>query len=216
MITVSSSDNPPQISPNHDSEGHQNSLNPDSTLELPKPKEAPQIHVTAEKESSPVSAPAIGKALPSGASETHTTTSTTTASTTPGDVDSTETNLPAESAKPTDMSNANDNITAQQPSPAAESTLSSDVNSGNEFTAAPGTSPTAAAQENGNADSTATTNINSEAPTTTPSPLTDPPISKIAPTMKNKANADSSVSPVWMRTAAPLLIVAVLFSVTVY
>ncbi|ORC80611.1 uncharacterized protein TM35_001531010, partial [Trypanosoma theileri] len=65
------------ISSNHDSDGDQNSLSPDSTLELPKPKEAPQIHVKAEKEeSSPVSAPAIGKALPSGASETLTTTST--------------------------------------------------------------------------------------------------------------------------------------------
>ncbi|ORC84278.1 uncharacterized protein TM35_000471730 [Trypanosoma theileri] len=209
MITISS---------NHDSDGHQNSLSPDSTLELPKPKEAPQIHVTAEKEeSAPVSAPAIGKALPSGASETHTTTSTTTASTTPRDVDSTQTNLPAESAKPTDNSNVNDSITAQQPSPAAESTLSSDGNSRNELTAAPGTSPTTDSQENGNADSLNTTNINSEAPTTTPSPLTDPPISKIAPTMQKPANVDSSVSPVWMRTAAPLLIVAVLlFSVTVY
>ncbi|ORC84243.1 uncharacterized protein TM35_000471380, partial [Trypanosoma theileri] len=122
-----------------------------------------------------------------------------------------------ESAKPTDMSNVNDSITAQQPSPAAESAVPSDGNSGNEVTAAPGTSPTAAAQENGNADSTATiTNTNSEAPTTTPSPLTDPPISKIAPTMQMKGNVDSSVSPLWMRTAAPLLIVVVLFSVTLY
>ncbi|ORC83706.1 uncharacterized protein TM35_000601370 [Trypanosoma theileri] len=37
-----------------------------------------------------------------------------------------------------------------------------------------------------------------------------------ATTVKNKANVDSSVSPVWMRTAAPLLMVAVLFSATVY
>ncbi|ORC81197.1 uncharacterized protein TM35_001271030 [Trypanosoma theileri] len=217
MITVSSSDHPPQISPNHDSDGHQNSLTPDSTLELPKPKEAPQIHVAAEKkESAPVSAPAKGKALPSGASETLTTTSTTTALTTPRDIDSTQTSSPAESAKPTDMSNVNDSITAQQPSPAAESAVPSDVNSGNEFNAAPGTSPTADSQENGNADSP-TTNINSEAPTTTLSPLTDPPISKIAPTMQMKGNVDSSsVSPVWMRTAAPLLMVALLVSATVY
>ncbi|ORC84534.1 uncharacterized protein TM35_000431020 [Trypanosoma theileri] len=58
-----------------------------------------------------------------------------------------------------------------------------------------------------------------EAPTTTPSPVpvTDTQISSVASTVqKNKVNADSSVSPVWMRTAAPLLIVVVLFSFTVY
>ncbi|ORC90645.1 uncharacterized protein TM35_000084430 [Trypanosoma theileri] len=58
----------------------------------------------------------------------------------------------------------------------------------------------------------------SEAPTTTPSPVSvpDTQINNISPTMQNKANVDSSVSPVWMRTAAPLLIVSVLFSFTVY
>ncbi|ORC81596.1 uncharacterized protein TM35_001111020 [Trypanosoma theileri] len=65
-----------------------------------------------------------------------------------------------------------------------------------------------------------TENTTSEAPTTTPSPVPVPneEISTIiASTVQtNKANVDSSVSPVWMRTAAPLLIVAVLFSVTVY
>ncbi|ORC88753.1 uncharacterized protein TM35_000151840 [Trypanosoma theileri] len=40
--------------------------------------------------------------------------------------------------------------------------------------------------------------------------------SSAATTVKNKANVDSSVSLVWMRTAAPLLIVVVLFSATVY
>ncbi|ORC83473.1 uncharacterized protein TM35_000681050 [Trypanosoma theileri] len=59
-------------------------------------------------------------------------------------------------------------------------------------------------------------NTTTEAPTTTPSPVTGTEISNIASAVKNKANVDSSVSPVWMRTAAPLLIVAVLFSVTVY
>ncbi|ORC83707.1 uncharacterized protein TM35_000601380 [Trypanosoma theileri] len=58
-----------------------------------------------------------------------------------------------------------------------------------------------------------------EAPTTIPSLSSVPSaeISSITSTMKNnKANVDNSVNPVWMRTAAPLLIVAVLFSVTVY
>ncbi|ORC81507.1 uncharacterized protein TM35_001141020 [Trypanosoma theileri] len=60
-------------------------------------------------------------------------------------------------------------------------------------------------------------NTTTETPTTTPSPLPESKISSnIASTMQMKANADSSVSPVWMRTAAPLLIVAVLFSATVY
>ncbi|ORC83981.1 uncharacterized protein TM35_000521250 [Trypanosoma theileri] len=51
-----------------------------------------------------------------------------------------------------------------------------------------------APQENGNDDSTATN---------TPSPSTDAPSS-------TTANADSSFSSVWMRTTAPLLIVAAL------
>ncbi|ORC82228.1 uncharacterized protein TM35_000961070, partial [Trypanosoma theileri] len=61
-----------------------------------------------------------------------------------------------------------------------------------------------------------TTNTTTEAPTNTPSPVPNSEINKIAPTMQMKTNVDSSVNPVWMRTAAPLLIVVVLFSVTVY
>ncbi|ORC81935.1 uncharacterized protein TM35_001021000, partial [Trypanosoma theileri] len=61
-------------------------------------------------------------------------------------------------------------------------------------------------------------NTTTEAPTTTPSPVpvTDTETNTITSNVKKNANADSSVSPVWMRTAAPLLIVAVLFSATVY
>ncbi|ORC83637.1 uncharacterized protein TM35_000621110 [Trypanosoma theileri] len=82
-------------------------------------------------------------------------------------------------------------------------------------------SPATAVSE-GNVDASAatTTNTNTttEAPTTTPSPVAapNPEISTIASALQNKANVDSSVSPVWMCTAAPLLIVAVLFSATVY
>ncbi|ORC83514.1 uncharacterized protein TM35_000671200, partial [Trypanosoma theileri] len=60
-----------------------------------------------------------------------------------------------------------------------------------------------------------------EAPTTTlsSSPVPNTEInSSIAPIVQKNANAnvDSSVNPVWMRTAAPLMIVVVLFSATVY
>ncbi|ORC83674.1 uncharacterized protein TM35_000601050 [Trypanosoma theileri] len=61
-----------------------------------------------------------------------------------------------------------------------------------------------------------TANTVSDAPTTTPSTVPNAEITSIASNMQNKANVDSSVSPVWMRTAAPLLIMVVLFSVTVY
>ncbi|ORC88673.1 putative titin [Trypanosoma theileri] len=61
-------------------------------------------------------------------------------------------------------------------------------------------------------------NTTTEAPTTTPSPVPVPnaEINTIASTVTNKANVDSSISPVWMRTAAPLMILVVLFSATVY
>ncbi|ORC81504.1 uncharacterized protein TM35_001151110 [Trypanosoma theileri] len=64
-----------------------------------------------------------------------------------------------------------------------------------------------------------TENTTTEAPTTTPSPAPVPNTqinNTITSTLQNKANGDSSISPVWMRTAAPLLIVAVLFSATMY
>ncbi|ORC84042.1 uncharacterized protein TM35_000511430 [Trypanosoma theileri] len=61
-------------------------------------------------------------------------------------------------------------------------------------------------------------NTTTEAPTTTPSlvPVTDPQINNITSTVQTKASADSSVSSVWMSTAAPLVIVVVLFTATVY
>ncbi|ORC84539.1 uncharacterized protein TM35_000431070 [Trypanosoma theileri] len=61
-------------------------------------------------------------------------------------------------------------------------------------------------------------NTTTEAPTTTPSPVpvNDTQINTIASTVQKKANADSSINPVWIRTAASLLIVAVLVSATVY
>ncbi|ORC84084.1 uncharacterized protein TM35_000501380 [Trypanosoma theileri] len=71
-------------------------------------------------------------------------------------------------------------------------------------------------QETTSTTPASTENTNTDASATTPSPVPNAEISNIASTVKNKANVDSSISPVWMRTAAPLLIVAVLVSVTVY
>ncbi|ORC83654.1 uncharacterized protein TM35_000621280 [Trypanosoma theileri] len=73
-------------------------------------------------------------------------------------------------------------------------------------------------QETNTTTPPSTENTTAEAPTTTSSPVANAVITNIASTVKNKGNADSSssISPVWMRTAAPLLIVAVLVSVTVY
>ncbi|ORC92403.1 uncharacterized protein TM35_000031560 [Trypanosoma theileri] len=107
---------------------------------------------------------------------------------------------PGSSNNTGDNSVPGDNNTPQQPS--SEGT-----------TAVPGS------QENTTTTPPSTENTVSEAPTTTASPVPVPnaEITSIASAVqKNKANADSSVSPVWMRTAAPLLIVVVLFSFTVY
>ncbi|ORC83786.1 uncharacterized protein TM35_000571140 [Trypanosoma theileri] len=72
-------------------------------------------------------------------------------------------------------------------------------------------------QETNTTTPPSTENTTTEAPTETPSPVPNPEINTFASTVqKNKGNVDSSLSPVWMRTAAPLLIVAVLFSATVY
>ncbi|ORC81282.1 uncharacterized protein TM35_001231020 [Trypanosoma theileri] len=121
---------------------------------------------------------------------------------------------PPESTPPTQGNQGSSNNTG-------DNTTTGDSNTTQETSPAEASTTNAtASQENGNADSTATnTNTTTEAPTTTPSPVpvTDPQISSIAPTvLRNKASVDSSISPVWMRTAAPLLIVAVLFSVTLY
>ncbi|ORC84087.1 uncharacterized protein TM35_000501410, partial [Trypanosoma theileri] len=73
-------------------------------------------------------------------------------------------------------------------------------------------------QENNSTTLPSPENTTTEAPTTTTlPPVTDTQISTIPPNMQMKGNTDSSsVSSVWMCTAAPLLMVAVLFSATVY
>ncbi|ORC83357.1 uncharacterized protein TM35_000741040 [Trypanosoma theileri] len=105
---------------------------------------------------------------------------------------------------------------ASNPSPpqdqSAESTTSSKANddtSLNSSLPTETTSTTPASPEN----------TTTEAPTTTPSPVPVPNAeisSNITSTvLNNKTNVDSSVNPVWMHTAAPLLIMAVWFSATV-
>ncbi|ORC81014.1 uncharacterized protein TM35_001331010, partial [Trypanosoma theileri] len=59
-------------------------------------------------------------------------------------------------------------------------------------------------------------NTTTEAPTTTPSHVPNSEINTITTTVQNKANVDSSINTLWMRTTAPLLVVIVLFSFTVY
>ncbi|ORC84091.1 uncharacterized protein TM35_000501450 [Trypanosoma theileri] len=91
-----------------------------------------------------------------------------------------------------------DSTTNKQPSPASTTAVS-----GSEETNSTTTPPSSE-------------NTTTETPNTTPSPSPNVEINTIASTVKKNANADSSVSPVWMRTAAPLLIVVVLFSATLY
>ncbi|ORC84256.1 uncharacterized protein TM35_000471510 [Trypanosoma theileri] len=71
-------------------------------------------------------------------------------------------------------------------------------------------------QETNSTTQPSTENTTTEAPTPTPSSVPNAEINNITSNVENKANVDSSISPVWMRTAAPLLIVAVLVSVAVY
>ncbi|ORC83797.1 uncharacterized protein TM35_000571250 [Trypanosoma theileri] len=102
------------------------------------------------------------------------------------------------------------------PNNTSDNTAHGDGNPSNQSSAA--TSVTAApdTKETNTTTPPSTENTTTEAPTTTPSPVPNTEINTIASTVQKKANVDSSVSPVWMRTAAPLLIVVVLFSATVY
>ncbi|ORC84253.1 uncharacterized protein TM35_000471480 [Trypanosoma theileri] len=174
---------------------------------------------------------------PEAASEARTTLSKPTAISTAREVNSNHDQSQTPSENATVNSNTNDGNPSQNHSPTETSTLTT-PNPTQQSAAAPGTTGTEGSHENANADSTATTKTNSEAPIT-PSPQANAEISRtpteapttnstipslvpnaeintIVPTLQKKANVDSSVSPVWVRTAAPLLIVAVLFSVTVY
>ncbi|ORC84397.1 uncharacterized protein TM35_000451350 [Trypanosoma theileri] len=125
-----------------------------------------------------------------------------------------------------EASNNPANNSTPQESAAAPQSNNEGSNAGNSGSAADSqenTSTTLPSSENTTTEAPTTTpspsteNTTTEAPTTTTSPLPKPEINTIASTVQKEANVDSSsIGPVWMRTAAPLLIVAVLFSFTVY
>ncbi|ORC83760.1 uncharacterized protein TM35_000581230, partial [Trypanosoma theileri] len=143
---------------------------------------------------------------------------------TPGNSNPTEQSPAA--AVPTATESSNENDTTSQPSPAntaseeSTATPSRDSNLNQQSTATDDVTAAPNSHETNTTTPASPENNVTEAPTTTPSPVPVPNTeisSNIASTVqKNKANADSSVSPVWMRNAAPLLIVAMLFSVTMY
>ncbi|ORC84389.1 uncharacterized protein TM35_000451270 [Trypanosoma theileri] len=132
------------------------------------------------------------------------TTAPTTEAQSPERVNSNQTETQSDSETPPDNSNVNPGNASQNPSPATENTAATNA------TATTGSEET-------NTTTPPNTDNSVEAPTTTSIPsVPNAEINTIASTVQKKANVDSSVSPVWMRTAAPLLIVAVLFSATVY
>ncbi|ORC83140.1 uncharacterized protein TM35_000771020 [Trypanosoma theileri] len=117
-----------------------------------------------------------------------------------------------------DNTKENSDVKEGIPANRSPSEVSSTADTQGTVTSTPVTANTDAETPNTPATTPPTTENTVEAPTTTPSPavVIDPKISNIASTVQKKANVDSTVSPVWMRTAAPLLSVAVLFFFTVY
>ncbi|ORC90041.1 uncharacterized protein TM35_000103090 [Trypanosoma theileri] len=108
----------------------------------------------------------------------------------------------------------NDNATLGVSTDSPESTNPSQASN----TTAPNSTSGEDSQETNSTTLPSAENTTTEAPTTTPSPLPNADINTntITSTVQKKANVDSSINSVWMRTTAPLLIVAVLFSVNVY
>ncbi|ORC88750.1 uncharacterized protein TM35_000151810 [Trypanosoma theileri] len=134
-------------------------------------------------------------------SENTPTNSSETSSTTPPRPENTVSEAPTTTPSPAPV-----NVTAAE---SQENNSTTQPSSENTTTEAPAATPSPVPNAEIN-------NTLTEAPTTTPSPSLVPnaDINTIASTVQKKANADSSVSPVWVRV--PLLIVALLFSVTVY
>ncbi|ORC90643.1 uncharacterized protein TM35_000084410 [Trypanosoma theileri] len=157
---------------------------------------------------------------PSGSPEAETNTQdardkSTEQSQPQGSTPATENNKGASSSTADKSTPSDGNLNQQSPS-TVDVTVTPDTQG--TVTSTPVTTNTDAETPNTPATTPPTTENTVEAPTTTPSPavVIDPKISNIASTVQKKANVDSTVSPVWMRTAAPLLIVAVLFFFTVY
>ncbi|ORC84072.1 uncharacterized protein TM35_000501260 [Trypanosoma theileri] len=125
--------------------------------------------------------------------------------------------------EPTESSKISHNVEVPQgdqvkPSNTADNTTAGNSNPNQPSPEAAGATAASDSQETISTTPSSPENNVSDAPTTTPStvPVPNPEIITIASALQNKANVDSSISPVWMRTAAPLLIVVVLFSATVY
>ncbi|ORC84391.1 uncharacterized protein TM35_000451290 [Trypanosoma theileri] len=188
----------------------------------------PSVPAVGEPESTPVVTTATDP-LPTKAAESHSTPEGSTESertenpptrehSTEG-VDTKQTNPQTQSENTTTSSEETNTTTppstentvseVSTATPSRDSNLTTQSTATDDVTAAPNST------ETNTTTPQSTENTTTEALTNTPSPVPDPQISNIAPTVQNKANVDSSVSPVWICTAAPLLIVAVLFSVTV-
>ncbi|ORC80671.1 uncharacterized protein TM35_001501010 [Trypanosoma theileri] len=129
---------------------------------------------------------------------------------------SSQSSLQSQSENNGENSPRNDDNSSNHPPMEAAATTTQQQNE--EYNSATGTTVTNTLHGTNTTTPPSNENTTTEAPTTTPSPVPAPntEISSIAPIVQQKTNVDSSVSPVWMRTAAPLLIVAVLFSVTMY
>ncbi|ORC83417.1 uncharacterized protein TM35_000721200 [Trypanosoma theileri] len=153
----------------------------------------------------------------------HVTPSNTSESTTT--VNSTTTQHSPQAAGTTATTESEDTYsTTIQPSPAntvSEESTATPSRDSSLNQQSPATDDVTAASESPETNTTtppSTENTTTEAPTATPSPVPNTEISStIASTVHNKANVDSSsISSVWMRTVAPLLIVVLLFTATVY
>ncbi|ORC83950.1 uncharacterized protein TM35_000531340 [Trypanosoma theileri] len=167
-------------------------------------------------ETLPTESDAARRESSSTATGTKATAVTTTVAQSPELVDSKQTETQNESETDTDNSTVNPGNATQQSSPAAVSTAPSDGNPSNQTIAE--RSVTAADSEETNSTTPPSSeSTTTEASTTTPSPVPVPNavINTIPPNMLTKANVDSSISPVWMRTVAPLLIVVTLACILV-
>ncbi|ORC83747.1 uncharacterized protein TM35_000581100 [Trypanosoma theileri] len=188
---------------------HQDSVSSDrrvGTLSSPEDPSAPQ----GSSGTSSLSDTTITAAREVSASSVETPTVTSTKLQTQGSTAESSTTSPASTNESTGNSTSG-----------ADTANNSTPDNSNATQQSPATVLDATAADSEETNSTtppSTENTTTEAPSTTLSPVlvTDPQIGNVVSTVQKKANVDSSISPVWMRTAAPLLIVAVFVSATVY
>ncbi|ORC81742.1 uncharacterized protein TM35_001081030 [Trypanosoma theileri] len=142
--------------------------------------------------------PVLGNNSKNDVEGTQTVTSATTSQNQSQDSNASTQNDRGATSNTADNTTSGDNSSTQQSPANVDATAPSD------------------SQETSTTTPPSTENTATEAPTTTPSPVPNAEINSIASTVqKNKANADSSINPLWMHTPAPLMIVVVLFSFTV-